>query len=116
MIFFFLFSLLFHLIFHFFAFSLFPFPYLLPLLPTFTTSRRPLQASGLSQWIGEQLAVLKSIPIAALVMLITAGSAIFTEFTSNTATATILLPILNQLVSASQTFLLLLQILLDVTR
>ena len=57
------------------------------------------QVSGLSKWVGSQLANLDAIPSYAIVMSVCIMITTFTEFTSNVATATIFLPILASLVS-----------------
>ncbi len=51
-------------------------------------------ASGLSRWVGELLAGLGNLPLPLLVLLVTTTLAMLTEFTSNTATATLMIPIL----------------------
>ena len=56
------------------------------------------QYSGLSEWIGLKLAVFSDFPAWAMVLLICLIVAGFTEVASNTATATIFLPILAELV------------------
>lgn len=61
-----------------------------------------LQESGLSDWLGCQLGVLDSIPKPVLVFICGAVMTMFTEFTSNTSSASIFLPILAQLVSMAQ--------------
>ena len=57
------------------------------------------QESGLSTWVGTQLAHLDAIPSFAIVICVCVMITTFTEFTSNVATATIFLPILAFLVS-----------------
>ena len=57
------------------------------------------QVSGLSKWVGVQLSSLESIPSYAIVIIVCIMITTFTEVTSNTATATIFLPILASLVS-----------------
>ncbi|KAG7282515.1 hypothetical protein CRUP_020230 [Coryphaenoides rupestris] len=52
------------------------------------------QTSGLSVWLGEQLAPLQSIPPFAISILLCLLVAVFTECVSNTATATLFIPIL----------------------
>ncbi|XP_046440679.1 solute carrier family 13 member 5-like [Daphnia pulex] len=52
------------------------------------------QASGLSDWIGQQLIVLKVLPPFVIMLIICIITATITEIASNTATANILLPIL----------------------
>lgn len=51
------------------------------------------QASGLSAWIGEKLSLLKNLPVFLSVLIITLVICILTSFTSNTATANIIIPI-----------------------
>ncbi len=51
-------------------------------------------ASGLSQWIGNGLAGLGNLSIPVLIIAISTTMTFLTEFTSNTATATLMLPIL----------------------
>ncbi|MFT4929018.1 MAG: sodium-dependent dicarboxylate transporter 2/3/5 [Phenylobacterium sp.] len=51
-------------------------------------------ASGLSQVIGEGLSGITELPIIAVMLLIALAVSFLTEITSNTATATLLMPIL----------------------
>jgi len=51
-------------------------------------------ASGLSQMLGDWLSSLAAIPIVAMILVICLVVTYLTEITSNTATATLLLPIL----------------------
>ncbi|XP_028417882.1 solute carrier family 13 member 5-like, partial [Dendronephthya gigantea] len=53
--------------------------------------------SGLSIWLGQQLAKLDSVPTFVIVLITASMLCAFTEVTSNTATATIFLPILGTL-------------------
>ncbi|XP_065054257.1 Na(+)/citrate cotransporter-like [Rhopilema esculentum] len=55
------------------------------------------EESGLSMWLGCQLAALSSVPNFVIVLVISILLTFLTEFTSNTATATILLPVLASL-------------------
>lgn len=55
------------------------------------------RVSGLSKWLGTQLAHLNTIPPYAIVIIVCVMITAFTEVTSNTATATIFLPILASL-------------------
>ncbi|XP_078363152.1 Na(+)/citrate cotransporter-like isoform X1 [Oculina patagonica] len=55
------------------------------------------KVSGLSKWVGSQLANLDAIPSYAIVIIVCVMITTFTEVTSNTATATIFLPILASL-------------------
>uniref|UniRef100_A0A671ML61 Solute carrier family 13 member 5-like n=1 Tax=Sinocyclocheilus anshuiensis TaxID=1608454 RepID=A0A671ML61_9TELE len=52
------------------------------------------EESGLSRWMGNQLTPLHSIPPWAIVIILCLLIAIFTECTSNVATATLFLPVL----------------------
>ncbi|XP_064158108.1 Na(+)/citrate cotransporter-like [Anguilla rostrata] len=52
------------------------------------------EVSGLSRWLGIQLMPLQNIPPWATVIILCLLISIFTEFTSNVATATLFLPIL----------------------
>ncbi|MCT2006725.1 DASS family sodium-coupled anion symporter [Micrococcus lylae] len=49
--------------------------------------------SGLSEWIGEQVAGLGGIPVIVLVAVAAVGILLLTEMTSNTATAATFLPV-----------------------
>jgi sodium-dependent dicarboxylate transporter 2/3/5 len=52
------------------------------------------QQSGLSQWIGDSLSVLSSVPTVVMILTVCLVVTFLTEVTSNTATASLLLPIL----------------------
>ncbi|XP_022067341.1 solute carrier family 13 member 5 [Acanthochromis polyacanthus] len=52
------------------------------------------EVSGLSQWLGNQMTPLQSIPPWAIAILLCLLLATFTECTSNVATATLFLPVL----------------------
>ena len=52
-----------------------------------------IQASGLAGWIGEVLAGCAGWPLLALILLVTAVVVFLTEITSNTATASVFVPI-----------------------
>ncbi|XP_041053375.1 solute carrier family 13 member 2-like isoform X2 [Carcharodon carcharias] len=52
------------------------------------------EVSGLSQWLGNQLLPLQKIPHWAIAVILCVVIAVFTECTSNVATATLFLPIL----------------------
>jgi solute carrier family 13 (sodium-dependent dicarboxylate transporter), member 2/3/5 len=54
-----------------------------------------VQASGLDNWIGDQVSVLDYLPIILLVAISTGLIILLTELTSNTATAATFLPILG---------------------
>ncbi|XP_077995946.1 solute carrier family 13 member 2-like [Glandiceps talaboti] len=55
------------------------------------------KASGLSQWIGDQLVVLGDLSVEVIILTVTTIVCFFTEVTSNMAIATIFLPILASL-------------------
>lgn len=52
------------------------------------------EETGLSGWLGGQLAVLEGLPTPVVVLVLCLGMSLLTELTSNTATTTILLPVL----------------------
>ncbi|XP_017559757.1 solute carrier family 13 member 2 isoform X2 [Pygocentrus nattereri] len=58
------------------------------------------EVSGLSIWLGESLAPLKSIPPFAISLLLCLLVGTFTECSSNTATTTLFLPILASMATA----------------
>jgi Na+/H+ antiporter NhaD/arsenite permease-like protein len=57
------------------------------------------KASGLSDWMGEQLVGLKVLPTWLVVLIICLMTTFATEVSSNTAVANILLPVLAEMVS-----------------
>ena len=58
------------------------------------------QESGLTQWLGNQLSVFHFLPIILIIAIISTMTFLTTEFTSNTAMATTLLPIVASLAVA----------------
>lgn len=58
------------------------------------------KVSGLSRWVGKQLVVFKSLPAPAIVGIMSMITAAMTEIASNTATASILLPVLADMSKA----------------
>lgn len=54
-------------------------------------------ASGLSEWLGEQLSHLDSLPLPVILLVLLLTISVFTEFMSNTATVSLLTPILIDL-------------------
>ncbi len=52
------------------------------------------QVTGLAQWIGSNLEILKAVPVLAAVLVVAVSMAILTEVTSNTAITSIFMPIL----------------------
>ncbi|MBM7554173.1 SLC13 family permease [Thalassobacillus pellis] len=56
--------------------------------------------SGLAQWIGEQLTVLDNVPFFVILLSVITLVIFLTEITSNTATATMMFPIMASLASA----------------
>ena len=56
------------------------------------------QSTGLSAWLGDQLAaVTQGLPVAVVVLAVVLFMTFLTEVTSNTATATVLLPVVGSL-------------------
>ena len=58
---------------------------------------KAIDVSGLSYWIGSKLEVLDFLAPSVLCLIVCAGAAMATEVTSNVATVSILLPILENL-------------------
>ena len=58
-----------------------------------------MQQSGLSDWLGNQLRVLGSLPHPVIGLLVSVMVASTTEVMSNIATTTLFLPVLRNLVS-----------------
>ena len=56
--------------------------------------------SGLTQWIVTQLSILQGVHLAVLVLVVTLVVIFLTEVTSNTATATLFLPVMGALAQA----------------
>ncbi len=56
--------------------------------------------SGLTQWIVTQLSILRGVDLVVLVLVITLVVIFLTEVTSNTATATLVLPVMGALAEA----------------
>ncbi|XP_078599118.1 solute carrier family 13 member 2-like isoform X3 [Branchiostoma floridae x Branchiostoma japonicum] len=56
-----------------------------------------VKASGLSDWMGQGFQTFAGFPVVALALIICVIVAFITEFTSNTSTAAIFLPILGKL-------------------
>jgi sodium-dependent dicarboxylate transporter 2/3/5 len=52
------------------------------------------QESGLTQWLGEQLKAFHFLPLIVIILIVSAMATFTTEFASNTAMASTLLPIL----------------------
>ncbi|XP_068765926.1 Na(+)/citrate cotransporter isoform X1 [Struthio camelus] len=53
--------------------------------------------SGLSAWLGQQMTPLASVPPWAIAVIVSLAIAVFTECTSNVATATLFLPVFSSL-------------------
>jgi len=53
-----------------------------------------MTVSGLSEWIGNQLHILKSVPVLLMLLIIAFMMTFLTEITSNTAITQVMLPIL----------------------
>ncbi|WP_261130486.1 DASS family sodium-coupled anion symporter [Bacillus sp. Marseille-Q3570] len=58
------------------------------------------QESGLAEWFGTQLAVLEGVNLILIIAIVTAMVIFLTEITSNTATATMMFPIMASLAAA----------------
>ncbi|WP_053218522.1 SLC13 family permease [Virgibacillus senegalensis] len=56
--------------------------------------------SGLARWMGEQLTILGNVHLFIIVLLATAMVIFLTEITSNTATGTMMMPIMSSLAMA----------------
>ena len=68
------------------------------------------QQSGLALWMGGRLSGLGQLPLPALILAVCLGVMFMTEVTSNTATATLLLPILASTAGAIHVHPLLLMV------
>ncbi len=62
------------------------------------------RVSGLSAWTAEQLEVLRPLDERLIVLIVSISAAMATEFTSNSATASIILPVLRDLVNSETIF------------
>lgn len=58
------------------------------------------QETGLAEWIGTQLTILEGVSLILIVVIVAALVIFLTEITSNTATATMMFPIMASLASA----------------
>ncbi|HEX9757889.1 MAG TPA: SLC13 family permease [Nitrospiria bacterium] len=61
-----------------------------------------IQSSGLSQWIGEGLAVLEGLPIVLVILGICLVMTFLTQVTSNTAISTVFMPIMGSMAVAME--------------
>jgi sodium-dependent dicarboxylate transporter 2/3/5 len=59
------------------------------------------QTSGLAQWIGERLSFLCGVPTIIMILCICLLLTFLTEVTSNTATTTMMMPVLGALAAAT---------------
>lgn len=59
-----------------------------------------MQASGLAQWLGEALLPLETVPLLLMALAIVAMIVLVTEFASNVATASAIIPIVASLAAA----------------
>lgn len=57
--------------------------------------------SGLAEWIGSQLTIVSNVPVLWIIITVTTLVLFLTEITSNTATATMMFPIMASLAFAS---------------
>lgn len=60
------------------------------------------QTSGLAQWIGKSLSFLCGVPVIIMILSICLLLTFLTEVTSNTATATMMMPVLGALAAATR--------------
>jgi solute carrier family 13 (sodium-dependent dicarboxylate transporter), member 2/3/5 len=58
------------------------------------------QETGLAEWIGTQLTILQGVNLILIIVTVTALVIFLTEITSNTATATMMFPIMSSLAGA----------------
>jgi sodium-dependent dicarboxylate transporter 2/3/5 len=58
------------------------------------------QTSGLAQWIGERLSFLSGMPVIIMILCICLLLTFLTEVTSNTATTTMMMPVLSSMAVA----------------
>lgn len=65
------------------------------------TLAKGIQGSGLGGWMADQLSILEGFPYAVLILAATLVVIFLTELTSNTATATIFIPIMAALAAAT---------------
>ncbi len=59
-----------------------------------------IEASGLAEWMGDRFRGLEGFPAPVAILVVAVATTIITEFASNAATVTILLPILAQVAPA----------------
>jgi sodium-dependent dicarboxylate transporter 2/3/5 len=59
------------------------------------------QQSGLAQWIGERMSFLCGVPVIVMILCICLLLTFLTEVTSNTATTTMMMPVLGSLAAAT---------------
>lgn len=59
-----------------------------------------MQASGLAEWLGEALLPLEAVPLILMALAVTAMVVLVTEFASNVATASAIIPIVASLAAA----------------
>lgn len=58
------------------------------------------QSSGLAKWIGESISFLNFMPVLAMIFIVSICITFLTEVTSNTATTTMMMPVLGSLAIA----------------
>ncbi|MFL0355777.1 SLC13 family permease [Erythrobacter sp. GH1-10] len=59
-----------------------------------------MQESGLAQWLGDALLPLEAVPLALMALAIVAMVVLITEFASNVATASAIIPVIASLAAA----------------
>jgi solute carrier family 13 (sodium-dependent dicarboxylate transporter), member 2/3/5 len=60
-----------------------------------------LEATGVSQWIGQGLSGLGALPVLAIILVLVTATVFASELASNVATLTAMLPVLTALVAAT---------------
>lgn len=60
-----------------------------------------LEATGVSQWIGQGLSGLGTLPVLAIILVLVTATVFASELASNVATLTAMLPVLTALVAAT---------------
>jgi sodium-dependent dicarboxylate transporter 2/3/5 len=69
-----------------------------------------VEKTGLAAWLGSQLSLVGSLPSLSVILAVTLLTTWVTEFASNTATATLMMPVLAATAQAMQMDPLLLMI------
>ena len=62
------------------------------------TMAKAAKDSGLSEWLGTQMKVFGGLPVPLMVLIVCIMTSALTEMSSNVATASIILPVLKDMV------------------